>query len=280
MSVRKNLNLGSSQMRERRRRLFWIRFYIILFFVLITIFGLAILSGHQRVTINTILISGNDSVLNSEILDISNQALAGRYFGLFARKNILIFPRLKITKDLKEHFKIIKDVNLSWKNWQTITIKIVERKPHSVWCGPDVKNLEADCYFVDESGYIFDRAPVFSGSIFIRNYRILESVEPINSYLFPTDLYVKLFTLISLLDKKEIGVTKVSFDGLDFRFSLLSGQTIIFTNKENNFIEAFQNFFTALETKNIDLVKDSANINYIDLRFADKIVIGKNETKK
>lgn len=280
MSLKKNLNLGPSEKRARRRRLFWVRFYIILFFTLIILFTLAILSGHEKVTIKTFLISGNNSVLNSQILEIANQDIAGRYFGLFAKRNTLIFPRHKISRDILSQIKIIKDVDVSWKDWQTVTIKVSERKPHSVYCGSDIKAIDSSCYFIDQTGYIFGRAPVFSGNIFIKNYTGLENPEPINQYFLPTTLYQKIFALIQSLGQKNLIVRAVTFDKVDFRFYLNTGQIIIFNDKEGGFDQAFQNLSAALDSNELDLSKEGNLINYIDLRFDSKIVIGKKNENK
>lgn len=278
MSVRRNLNLGSSQMRAKRRRLFFVRFYIILFFFLIILFSLAILSSHEKVTIKTFLITGNNSILNSEILNIANSNLKGRYFGLFARSNTFIFPRFKIAEDIAEQNKIVENVNLSWKDFQTVGIAITERKPHSAWCGNDVSDKEATCYFIDKDGYVFSQSPVFSGNIFIKNYGNIAEADPLGNYFLPTELYNKIFSLIEILDKRGMAIRAVYFDKIDFRFYLTSGQTIIFNDKNGGFDTAFQNLFAAVESKDLDLVKDGAKISYIDLRFESKIVVGKNET--
>ena len=69
-------------------------------------------------------------------------------------------------------------------------------------------------------------------------------------------------------------VISLSFDGFDYKLALESGPIIIFNNK-NDFNLSFQNLFTAIQTKNLDLINDTNTINYIDLRFDNKIVVGK-----
>jgi cell division septal protein FtsQ len=265
MRAKRNPNLGSSQVRTKKRRLFWVRFYIILFFVLVIVFGLAILSGNQKVIIKTFLVSGNNSVPTAQILNIADQDISGRYLGLFARSNFLFFPRFKIASDLLAQIKTLKEVEVNWSNWQTVSIKVLERRPHSVWCGQDPKAPDETCSFVDETGYLFSPAPTFSGNIFVKYYGTISQ-------------YSKIFSLIDLLDKKSLEVTTVYFDGLDYHFYLATGPEIIFNDKEGSFNSAFQNLFTALDSKNLDLINGADKINYVDLRFASKIVIGKIST--
>ena len=84
MSATRNPNLGPSHVRARKRRLFWIRFYIVSFFVFVIIFGLAIFSGNERVKIQTIIVSGNAAVSSDAVLAIANRDMAGRYWYLFS----------------------------------------------------------------------------------------------------------------------------------------------------------------------------------------------------
>jgi cell division septal protein FtsQ len=281
MVVTRNPNLGPSQMRARRRRLFLIRFYIILFFLLVIILGLAIFSGHKNITVQTIIVSGNAAVQSDEVLKIANRDMAGRYWYLFAKNNSLIFPRAQIKKDLLKEIKTIKDVNISWSNWQEIDISIMERRPQAVWCGNDIK-LPTDCFFIDKVGYIYSQAPVFSGTMFIKNYGLPATIKNASStdflgqYYLSREIYTQIYNLIQILDQKEIKVVAVTYDNFDYKFILESGPEIIF-NSKNSFELSFNNLFSAIETKNLDLEKDSGVINYIDLRFDNKIVIGKKD---
>lgn len=268
MSVTRNPNLGPSAMRQRRRRLFFIRFYIILFFLLVIVLGLAIFSGSKKVTIQTIIVSGNAAVSSDDVLSLVNRDMTGRYWYLFSRNNSLIFPRFQIENDLLTEIKTIKEVNINLDTWQQISIKITERKPHSVWCGQDIKNPEEKCSFVDKDGFVYGPAPVFSGAMFIRFYGNIPIPQT----------YSQIFSLIELLDKNNMKVVAVSYDNFDFKFILENGPEIIFNNKYS-FTTSFDNLFRAIETKNLDLEKDAGIIKYIDLRFENKIVIGKKNEK-
>jgi hypothetical protein len=271
MAVTRNPNLGPSQMRARRRRLFLIRSLIILFFLLVVVLALAIFSGHQKVTINTVTISGNSSISEDEILSIVNRDMAGRYGYLFAKKNYLIFPRFQIKKDLLTEIKTIKDIDISWNSWGKIAISLTERKPHSVWCGNDIKILNTECFFVDSDSYIYKKAPTFSGSIYVKNYGVLTE-----EYFLGKDIYTQIFDLLKILEENKIKVVFVYYDGFDYHFGLESGPEIIFNNK-TSFKQSFQNLFAAIESGNLDLVKDVSILNYIDLRFDNKVVVGKKD---
>ncbi len=275
MSITRNPNLGPSQIRVRRRRLFLIRFLIILFFVLVIIFTLAIFSGHEKIKVKEINVYGNAAVSADDILAIVNRDLTGRYFYLFARNDFLIFPRFQIQTDILNEIKAVKEVDVSWNSWQKISITVMERRPDSVWCGPDIKVVDPQCYFVDNEGYIYSLAPVFSGSMFIKGYgNISTSTSPIGQQFLTKPVYAKLLTLAGILDQNNMKVVAMSYDGHDYRFILEQGIEIIFNDK-TDFDASFDNLLRAVQTNNLDLNKDVQKIKYIDLRFADKIVVGK-----
>jgi len=270
MAITRNPNLGPSQMRMRRRRLFLIRTSIVLFFLLVIILGLAIYSGHEKVKVQTIIVSGNAAVSSDAVLATANEVMAGRYFYLFARNNYLIFPRWEILERLLYEYRTIKEIDVSWESWQTISISIVERKPHSVWCGDSNQ-----CFFVDKEGYIYSQAPSFSGTMFVKDYgNVSTSTGEIGQNFLSKQTYTQIFTLIDILDQKNMKVISVSFDGSDYKFTLENGPEIVFNNK-NTFELSFQNLFSAIETGNLDLEKEANLIKYIDLRFDNKIVVGR-----
>ncbi len=279
MSVSKNLNLAPSQMRLKKRRLFFIRLYIILFFLVSIILGLAILSSHEKVKINNIIITGNAVISDDDIFETVNFNLKGRYAYLFSKSNSLIFPRFKIKSDILMVYKTIKEVDVSWEDWQTISIKVQERKPHSVWCGEDMKAVTQTCYLVDSEGYIYNIAPTFSGSIYVKNYGKPKSAindisqgDYIGEYFLSTEIYQQVYYLIGILDQNSLKVVSVFFDENDYVFVLESGPKIIFNNK-NTFTIPFDNLFTAIKTNNLVLDKEFHLIEYIDLRFDNKIIV-------
>jgi len=275
MVATRNPNLGPSLIRAKRRRLFFIRLLIIFFLLLIIIFSLAFYSDHDKISIKKINILDNASVSAEEISELAKRDLTGRYWYLFSKSNYLIFPRFQIKEDILNEFKIIKDVDVSWADWQNIDIRIVERKPHSLWCGNEMMT-DSSCYFVDKDGYVYIQSPVFSGSMFIKNYGNISAENPIDQYFLSTDNYKQIYNLVDILDQNSLKVKIIFYDGQNFKFTLDSGPTIIFNSKKG-FDIPFSNLLSALNAKTLDLINEAKSINYVDLRFDNKIVVGKNE---
>lgn len=271
--MKRNPNLVRSPQRARRRRLFWVRFSIVLFFLLAIIFSLAILSGHERVKIQTVSVSGNSLVSTPAILATVNRDLAGRYSYLFSRSNSLIFPRLAIKQDLLTEFKTIASLDIDWVNWQTLKIQIKEREPHSIWCGEDIAIVSTDCYFVDNTGYIFSHSALETSNLFVRDYgRLATSTDIISNNFLTSERYIKIFSIIKILENNGIKVGKLYFDGVDIKLTLDTGIVFIL-NERVNLETAISNLFLTINKK--EVVLDKNIINYIDLRLDGKVIVGK-----
>lgn len=281
MAKKRNPNLGPSPMRAKKRRLFYIRSLIVIFFLSVILISSAILSDHQKVQIKEIIIVDNAAVSNNEITSIVESETAGRYWYLFSKNNILIFPRFQIKKAILADIKTIQSVKVSWNTWNSIKIKVVERKPHAVWCGETPDSSNEDCLFLDQKGYAFSTTSNTSGSVFVKNYG---STPKLGETFMSVELYNLIYNLIKTLDLNNIKVVTFFYDGFDFRFYLNTGPIIIFNDKNNlstltSFDSAFQNLFSAINSGNLDLINGAEEINYIDLRFGDKVVVGKKENK-
>lgn len=280
MSAKRNPNLGPSHIRAKRRRLFLVRASIILFFILVLLVTLAIFSGHEKVKVENIVVSGNAAVSTESITTIAKRDMTGRYLYLFSRANSIIFPRFKIKADMLAEIKTVKGVKISWADWQTINIEIEERKPHSVWCTAvaDKETMDSKCYFIDSTGFIYSSAPFFSGNLFIKNYSLVggegspADVSPIGKMFLPESTYSQIYRIISILDENNIKIVSLSYDGFDYTFTTDRGPEIIFNKVDSR---PFENLFVAIEKGELDLAQKSASIRYVDLRFDNKIVIGK-----
>ncbi|MEI6528421.1 MAG: hypothetical protein WCO10_01980 [bacterium] len=275
MSATRNPNLGPSQLRLKKRRLFWIRSYIVAGVLFVLVIGLAIASGIEKTKIKNISVSGNVSVTKGEILDITERDLEGRYWYLFSRRNSLIFPRFKIESDLSLGIKRFEAVNVGWVDLNTIEIIVKERKPYSLWCGAD-ERISDQCYFMDNTGYIFGVAPIFSGNAFLKYFgKIDEKKDPIGQYYLGAADYPAIDSFVAKFNELGYRLDSVSFDGRDFYLTLENGVQVILPGK-NNLNALFDNLSLAISSKQIDFLGNTS-LKYVDLRFDNKILVGKKE---
>ncbi|MEK7641427.1 MAG: hypothetical protein AAB365_00355 [Patescibacteria group bacterium] len=143
---------------------------------------LYIVSALSRVgplTIETVRISGIDA--ESEQLALRASALGaleGSYLGIFSRANTLIYPKRTIVAKIKDQLASVERVSIDRDGAHTLNISIVEKEPAALVCVtlPDFNGTDlsledpGSCYFADGGGYIFKKAPSFTGNIYHRYY--------------------------------------------------------------------------------------------------------------
>ena len=150
---------------ERQRKRFWKKVILTLFSLVLLLFLTSWGAGLKKINIQNIEVVGNFVLKESDILKIINEDISGKYFWLYSKSDILIYPKSKIEKDLLKSFSQIKDLKIKFKDFRSLRIEIAERKPSALWCD----DLAGEhCYFIDESAYLYDEAPIFSNNTYFK----------------------------------------------------------------------------------------------------------------
>src|SRR3989344_1472369 len=112
-------------------------------FVLLAVFFLSAWgSRREGVSISDIKIIGTASVSEKEVLAFADDALRGSYWGLFSRKNSLIYPKDALERGLFENFPHIANVAISRKSLRELSVEVNEREPSYLWCGEEYAPLD------------------------------------------------------------------------------------------------------------------------------------------
>ncbi len=128
--------------------------------------------------ITNVQISGVDEHRVERLHASVMESIQGKYLGLFSRDNIIIFPRRTLQNMIQDTFAEVDTVRVHREGIHTIAVAAKERELAAVICAkfPDFtgKELSLDdpgaCYFADVNGFIFKKAPSFSGDIYNRYY--------------------------------------------------------------------------------------------------------------
>ena len=220
--------------------------------------------------------------------------MSGYYFWIFPKSNVLLYPKNDIKNRLNNKFKRLDNISFNIKNEKILEILLQERKAIYTWCGEnpalysavvlDDKELENQCYFIDENGYLFDRAPYFSGEVYFKffgklnNDKNKDNTNFIGSYFLP-DIFYRMISFRD--DVSSFGIKSSSFflkeDG-DIELYLSSSKTsnnlpkIIF-KKDDDLLKVAENLQAAITTEPLksDFEKKYSSLLYIDLRFNNKI---------
>jgi hypothetical protein len=270
---------------KRKARARRIRLAMLLFILLLSlIYAIGYFSSNPRITINKIVVTGTRIINSPDVEDIVNKNISGKYLRLFDKKNIFIYPKKQIYNDLIKNFTRIDKLSIYRDNLNTLHIDISERSGTSLYCGSSVPEIESEvgenCYFVNDNGYIFDKAPYFSGNIYFKYYApIEEGVDPMGQQILPKEVfqsYVRFIEEIAKLKFKP-NYLVIEKDGtstlyLDHEPSATAPK-IIFKNDAD--LEKI------LENLSLSISKDSfaseiyskyTTLLYIDMRFKNKVL--------
>jgi hypothetical protein len=273
--------IGSSRTKRLKKVVRALLFHALFTLILFSLFLglLALLSRLPAFSIRTVTVRGTVLLSSDEIKAATSDVLAGSYYHLFAKRNSFIYPRKSIERHLLDAFKNAKTVTVERRGWTTVNVSVKEREPAGVWCGktPRPSGLEEElvsepCYYLDSNGYVYAKAPTFTGSVFFTYYSDLSS-EPIGQYVLPPGSFAKLAGYLAAL--KIAGVTPRSIglmDGHDIAVGLPDNSQVLFTDSTDP--EKLGNDLkTVLDSSEFktELAAAPLGLDYIDFRFGGKI---------
>lgn len=214
--------------------------------------------------IKSIEITGNSVETSKNISDITKEKLAGNYLYLIPRSNFIFYPRRALSESLLYNFKRFEAVDVSYAGNNTLLVDVKERKPLWLWC----ENQE--CYFMDKSGYVFAKAPNFSGHVYLRASGGLDNQggEVIGSTFAQNWNFGELYSFVESMKEKgfvpvEIAITAES----DAELVLKNGE-VIKLSPTKSLSAARADFENALAS---GLISSEIPLQYVDLRFDNKI---------
>ncbi len=247
--------------------------------LLFIFFGLVWGAHNDRVRIVNIYIEGNSVVLDRDIREGVDAQMEGKYFKMFPKNNIFIHPRWQIKQEILNKFKRIYYVKVSAIDVNSIAITVKERDPYALWCVDSFiekkKNSINNCYFIDDKGFAFTKAPAFSDNVYFTVYD-KQSTESINNLVgqnfLTEERFILLMQLRALLSKEGLDVDYLTqIENNDFEFYLTSGGKVIF-NEYQDIEKLLHNLVAAIEVKRNEGRKVEKDLEYIDVRFNNKVL--------
>ncbi len=257
------------------------------------------ISQKDRWSINDIKVAGANVVVGDDISARVAEKLVGNYYFVYSKGNSYLFPWREIEASLLQTFPRLSTATARRVSNKTIAIEITERKPFALWCG-DEYNKEIselnDCWFIDDTGFVFDRAPTFSEGVYLEVYGGLPRVQNedmvratmlqerfVTARIFQNATRKNLGTPIRIVIKPdgEYGVTVQTSEA----YPMLASVELQFKDKQDsdilmqNIIAALSEQFPSGASRQIDL-RDTIpqdrkrKLQYIDLRFNKKVYFG------
>ncbi len=268
--------------RARRRRM------LILLAILFVVFvgALAYFSAHPRVTISTVVVSGTRIINPEDLEDTVRENLTGKYAYLFKKSNSLIYPRKRIYDTLSREYTRIENLSIYRDNLTTLHVAVTERSGSYLYCGAAVPELVSEigenCYFINSDGYVFDKAPYFSGNVYFKYYMKIpedESSNPLGKQMIAKERFYMLAQFIDGVSMLGLDPTYVVVDGEDTgtlyldHADMATSPKIIFKNTDTvlSMLDNLRASMAKQEFAN-EIKSKYSTLLYIDLRFNNKVV--------
>jgi hypothetical protein len=140
-----------SLQRKDEKRVVREKFYFVYLFLWVVFTGVSgyVLIFSPLLRLNSIQVNGTVDIPKQEIEQFIQMDMAGKYGGVIPKNNLLTVPRGTVEKDVQDHFKKIRSVEVSRVFPSTLVIQIQERKTLVLWC------VNEQCFYIDENGYAY-----------------------------------------------------------------------------------------------------------------------------
>lgn len=279
---------NSSPVAKRERRQKLLRAAGVAFCVLF-VGGLAAWALHQdAVRIHRVLVKGNETIASSTLASMMTESIDGVYAFLVPKDTVLFYPRETIVAQVLSVYPRVKTAEISTQDFDTLVLVVKERMPQFIWCGHSGVAKETietpTCYFADDSGYIFDRAPSFSNPVFfevesplvnefgaLRPSAQASGGSPIGNFILSKESLKKIAIFKDRLSVAGIETRALRvLPGEDYELRIKTGGKIIFNGKQN-FDIVLENLSAALRVSDLNKAIDGVLLQYIDLRFGNKV---------
>ncbi|MEZ4103402.1 MAG: hypothetical protein R3B55_02515 [Candidatus Paceibacterota bacterium] len=280
--IRERISSTSNLTKERRRKFFVKILWMLLAFVVFLI-GLAFLSHLDDLLIKEVSVSGNEIIKEEDIKKETFKILSKKRFFVFAGENKIIYSKNKLEDGLKKAFPRILSIETSLEK-KKLFFKIIERERAHLWCGEEPPtygegSIQRDCYFLDNSGFIFDKSPQFSSGVYFTFYSKIKDENPIGQYILNFEFIKDIESLVYGVSEKGFPVHSIvaKEDGqYELLFNMatthLDYPKLLFT-EDQSIGEVYNKFMSIVEEDpfKTDFTEKPNQLEYIDARFKNRI---------
>lgn len=265
--MKKDQYIGDLGARRKRRRLIYWGALIAVGLVAVFIIVMAVVVRSGAFRIREITVAGAASVPEENVDAFLRSRVTGDSFlkNLMGIGNILSWPGRFSPADLKL-FPEAAAVTVS-RNYfsRKVSVRIILRKEEGIWCFR--KNDAANCFWFDENGRPFRRAPRSEGNLItvIDDYS-RDNIPP-GGALLPSDEFRNLLSVVEAVKAIDANVAEIRIEDLSLKEArvILAGGPFLKLSLEfpaGNIPQAF----ATLQGKT-----DVKKLEYIDFRVENHV---------
>lgn len=265
--------------RSRNQKIFNLFFKVSIPVALVV--GLVFLFRANFLQVKNFAILGTQSIQEEEIKNSIKNFLSGNTLFFIPKTDIFFVNKKELASALMAQFSRIESIDINKQFFsEGLQFTVKERTADFLWCPQNDPLSQAECFFMDRSGLIFEKAEISESNFLLSSQNHQEIV---NKIVFKSDItgdpLLKNFTYteqmknyLSLIDYlKNEGVETVAFileDENKIKLKTNFGD-ILFSPQEKDFLPSVQNvvlLINDLKSKN-----SFVHFNYIDARFGTKL---------
>ncbi len=226
-----------------------------------------------QVAISKVVVAGTSSDTSADIEDKVQQVLAQKYFGIFPKKNFLLYPKGQIAALVMKQHPEVGSVSISTEHVSTLNIRLAERSPAALWCKGSV------CYMVDKNAYIYalEASSSPSGVDIASSLNLIPvydrasatgTASLVGNTAMPAKEFSEILSAAHGLSSSSLPVEDIYIenDG-KYVFKIVKNGTIIFSDKKP-VQESLEDLMSALQSP---VFATSDAFQYIDTRFGNKV---------
>lgn len=256
----------SNTLKKKKQKLRKIKTYLYVSVFILLLVGLGYLTQLKQLQIKEVKITGNSFVSTDEIQTIINTHRDSKILWFIPRNNIFLFSKNSVINQLKNNPAIIA-ASVSKNYFETITVNVEEQEKEAIYC----TSLEhTECFYINKDGFIYARVEKF----FVPEQEILLYREAdqrtVGDVVYTKELHSSVMAFIKSAARYDFRIMRavlLSDDVIEFH---LQQGTRLLTSRYDDFEKDFVNFIALFEQD--VLVKEGlTEIDYIDLRFGNKV---------
>ena len=221
----------------------------------------------EALTIQSVTVSGGETIAHERVRALVHAQLEGTYLGLVPRRFAWTYPRTDIIAALHT-IERLHSPQLTRSKGAELQVSFAEYEPFALWC---VDLASAHCHFLDANGFAFAAAPPLSGGTFLRFVR-LDEVPSTTRRVASSTTFNRAVAVTKEL--RDIGwpISHVELDRVDDAYLHLVGGSELKVSLRLTANETVDNLTAILGSEEFSHLAPG-NFQYIDLRFGNKVFV-------
>lgn len=281
----------SAKFREKKKKYKRLKTIVYSFVFILIVGGLIYFLNSDILKIKSVSVNELAFSDKTQIENIIKEEISGKYIGLISKSNIIIFPRSKISKLIKNTYPSISAIDIDVKGLHEVEFQIEEFEPSARWCDYEVsaapnprhvndskisaipKVVEqyqvSNCYLMTAEGMIFTKTDINNPHDFVTTFGFI-SGDPLRQVYDNSKTFRDLIDFVKLLRRLNIVADEIWTINGEVYAIVTEENVKIYIDSEDDIVSVFNNLQTVIERDAINEAQFS-NVDYFDLRFGNRV---------